>query len=789
MTTDLNGDNKTTTQDAELVVILSGGDHGAHWVKSTGSSAAVMNTAGSSKSSSSTRTVGASAGASFGGIEVEVSGEVSRTEAEEATSSVGSGATAGSSESIEFNLHTPEGATDCRYILRWYEYWRVRKWVRHTPGEDEIPGLQQAYDSRSGKEDEWGYFQIEGSPSIAVGRTLYGGNHVAVRKTEAGWEYYVLGSEKLVRVPKGLHILNCNVGSPSDGASRSGDPNAARFFGGGSGMGGATFDGSTTIRYLGWGVLPDTRPELYTNMECGNEISRELTINSELQTTEEGSTTRTTTRGSSVTESAKLEIPVVDAKVTGGASATQSQESARSKSTSWSKSFTNQVSTTVRWDINDPHKPLLVHYSDHELYMLHLLLEARNWHGVSDSAVPKSVRDAAGTGSGRTFVGTSGGGMVMRNGDGGFMVSGPPVIMQKQIGFMLVRIAQRPCPYTYTPTTTPDESGGPDNTNSGPEGGKVTPTPGHGAGTPQTPDQPNKPGNPPEQGSYRAPSNSGGSKVYMPRGNMDNYTAVTFTALGGETVIDRRAIGDVQSVTFVAVDGRRMADKELSARVTTGQNTVRLNASDVAGVARILIGGTAGSVELVGATTPSPSRPVSGLVIQDGTIDVMNGNLHETVQVPNAMTGPAATPDQYRVTINNQPVQPVAVHQGEIAVTGQNVPQPTGGSSAVSVTGPSGATASGQAPSWGYDVQVQPVMHAGQTVPVMLQLFGIGASERVLVEFVPGAGQSINPGQLTLSGAQASAMQPVASLTAQIPGIQKISVRVTRIGGQTRSGP
>jgi hypothetical protein len=749
ITTDLNGDGKTTTQDAEFVVILSGGDHGAEWVKSTGSSAAVMRTAGRSASSSGTQTVGGTAGVSFGGVGVEVGREVSKTEAEEVTSSVGSGTSGSASQAVEFRLATPEFDTDCAYLLRWYEYWRVRKWVRHTPGDKEAPGLRDAHDGRADQSSEWGYFDIQGSQSIAVGRTLYGGDKVAVRKTAAGYEFYRLAGEYLARVPKGLHALDCKAGKPNERAAKGGRE-AARFFGGGAGMADAAFDGSSTVRYLGWGVLPDSLPERYTNMECRRETSGEVTVTAETEEASEDTVSRTAGKSTTVSAEAKLEIPVVGVELGGGASASSTKETTRGQSASYASKLTSQVSTTVRWQINDPHKPLLVHWSDHELHRLHLLLETRSWRLVPESQIPEAVRDAAGTGEGRSFVGTAGGGMVMRDADGAFLVSGPPLVTQKEIGFMLVRIDQRPCP--GTPTTTPDESGGGDDAGGDESGGNAP----SGATTP-----------------------AGKGKVYTPRGNMENYTTVAFTALDGETVIDRRAIGEVQSVTFVAVDGRRLAEQEKQARVTADAGTVRLDAGDAAGVASIIVGGSAGSVELF-RPRRAPASPRAAPDIQDGSLDVRNGAVRDTVRLPGATAQP---PQGYRVTVNDRPVQAVAVRQGEVAIAGRDVPMPTEGRSNVAVTDPAGRTTSASVPSWGFTVHVQPVTYVGETVPVLFDIEGVEPERTVQVTLLPAPGQQVTPLQVTLSGDQLSGgPRRIARLTANTPGPQVLNVRVMRLG-------
>ncbi len=422
-TTDVNGDGQTTTEDAEFVVILSGGEHEAEYVKTTGSSAAVFKTRSTTTSSSSSSSATVSGGVSFGGVGVDASATQSKSETEEKMASAGFGASSSKMESISFRMYAPEYETECSYFLRWYQYWRIRKYKKITVNAREAQNLINAYKGRSDKSAKWGYFKVEGPTAITVGRTLYEGMRIAVRETDQGHEFYAQTDEYLVRVPKGGTPVDCSTGSLSNMVN-SGKKRSVSFFGGGESMADAdsspTADGMQTRRYAGWGVLPDTLPELHYNYECLRETSGTVTISKEIEESSEESQKKSETSGTSASVSASGSFPLPGgASGSVGASAETASEATKEQATSKNKTMLNSVSTEIKWSIIDPHKPRKVHYSDHELYKLHLLVETRDWKKGAD----------------------------------GSYTGGAAVVQQKEIGFLLLRVAERPCP--GMPVTTP----------------------------------------------------------------------------------------------------------------------------------------------------------------------------------------------------------------------------------------------------------------------------------------------------------------------------------------------
>ncbi|MFN3232098.1 MAG: carboxypeptidase-like regulatory domain-containing protein [Alphaproteobacteria bacterium] len=424
-TTDVNGDGKTTTEDAEFVVILSGGEHEAEYVKTTGSSAAVFKTTSTTTGSSSSSSATVSGGVSFGGVGVDASATQSKSEAEEQMESAGFGASSTNMESISFKMYAPEYQTECSYFLRWYQYWRIRKYKKITVNAREAQNLQNAYEGRSDKNSKWGYFKVEGPTAVTAGRTLYEGMRIAVRKTDSGYEFYAQTGEYLVRVPKGGTPIDCSTGSLS-GMVNSGKKRSVSFFGGGESTADADSTpipgGMQTRRYAGWGVLPDTLPELHYNYECLRETSGTVTISNEIEESSEESRKKAQSSGTSASASASASFPLPGgASGSVGVSGETASETTKEQATSKNKTLLNSVTTEIKWSIIDPHKPRKVHYSDHELYKLHLLVETRDWKQGAD----------------------------------GSYTGGAAVVQQKEIGFLLLRVAERPCPGMPVPTPTP----------------------------------------------------------------------------------------------------------------------------------------------------------------------------------------------------------------------------------------------------------------------------------------------------------------------------------------------
>ena len=156
--------------------------------------------------------------------------------------------------------------------------------------------------------------------------------------------------------------------------------------------------------------------------------------------------------------------------------------------------------------------------------------------------------------------------------------------------------------------------------------------------------------------------------------------------------------------------------------------------------------------------------------------DVRLQNLEDTLLTPPGAVNQSAAPASQSVTIAGQPAQTVAVRPNAIAFQASNVPPAQMGSEPITLNG--GALQN--VPCWSYQVSVQPVTAVGETVPIMVQVMGLGSSDTVTFQFTPQPGQQITPLTATVSGSQASAPIPVAQLSSDRPGPQAFDVVATK---------
>lgn len=785
-TVDSNGDKRLTAQDAVLVVALWQGTHTAEWTQSITTSSAVMQATGSTTGTTEGTSGTVSAGASFGGVGVNVEHEVSKETSEEISKKVDKSASQSTTTTQKRSLHAPEYIIKCKYFLVVYDYWLVKTWRKHTPSAGEMRGIRQVYDDNN-EEGEWGHMRIRGSQSIGMGTTLYGGNRLAVRKTGGKYEVYVMTGSYIVRTYAGFRTANCNPGNLGAKAKAEG---RLRSFGGGQSMGTATYTPTATglrsRRYLGWGILGDEPPKQYDDMECGVEASDTLTITAGFEETTEETATQTATESAKTSVSASVSVPLPGgASVGGGASAAKSSSETRSASNSYGRQFMSQVVTEIGWTIHNAHMP---HLSDHLLAKLALLMETRDWTEIPREDIPREMRMLASQmrwEGGRAFLGTSGGGIAMRTDDGKFYAGGEPIITKREIGMALIRVAERPCgtpTITPTPETTPTK---PVETKPKPTGettpppGEPTPTPGKPVTTPSPKTTPPADDRPP---AATAPPPTDERTSATPR----SYTRVEFTALAGETAVNRTFTGPITQVEFIAVDGKKLPPEEVpdtTAEEKPDSVHLTIPAAVASGVALVRLIGDDGTVELVQSTRPAAAAP--GLVWpRDGMLDIRQKQVNETFGAPATVVDPSVAPTDHQVTLGGQPADVVAVRPDEVAVTSADAPTPTSsGRMPVEITGPEGESAKATVPAWSYEILIQPITEVGVWYPLHLLVMGLQPGETVEFEFVPTPTQEIQPRQVTVYASMAGEPQAVAQFQTSQIGPQAINVRVVKEPG------
>ncbi len=258
-----------------------------------------------------------------------------------------------------------------------------------------------------------------------------------------------------------------------------------------------------------------------------------------------------------------------------------------------------------------------------------------------------------------------------------------------------------------------------------------------------------------------------------------NVTTVSFTALKGNTAVNKEFIGQVTQVEFVAADGQQVEPTEAAADLEVHEDTVNVGWGKAAGTGCIVLTGTAGVVRLMQRDDGTAAGPEE-LSPVDGTIDVRNGAVNETFNVPSGITDVSAPASEHTVSVGGTATQVVATQQNQVAVVGTGVSPTAAGQCAVSVAGPGGQAVSGTCPAWGYNVSVPPLTSTEAWVPVTLEVFGLEPDAAVRLTFLPEPGQQISPREVVILAGEAVAPTPVAELRAEKVGPQALSVVVER---------
>lgn len=254
-------------------------------------------------------------------------------------------------------------------------------------------------------------------------------------------------------------------------------------------------------------------------------------------------------------------------------------------------------------------------------------------------------------------------------------------------------------------------------------------------------------------------------------------TAVTFTALEGQTAVSRKFLGAVDTVRFTALDGKEMDPKDAGADFDDHGEHVTVRIGKTARVAGIVLAGAAGTVYILRRGEGGAVRP-SGVVPSDGMIEIRNGVIHETLAVPDGAVDILRGPQEHMASIDGQSVSIVALRQGEVAVFGQGIKPSSIGLSTLQITSPSGKVYTGTGSSWGCEITMPEVTKTDVWVPVLARIYGLDPQVQVIFKFLPQSGQQINPLTVTMPAAELMLAKPVAKIRAQRPGPQNLNVSV-----------
>jgi hypothetical protein len=258
-------------------------------------------------------------------------------------------------------------------------------------------------------------------------------------------------------------------------------------------------------------------------------------------------------------------------------------------------------------------------------------------------------------------------------------------------------------------------------------------------------------------------------------------TTVTFTALDGDTNINKDYLGEVETIQFLAVDDTEIDPKEVDPDIAGHNDSFTISVGKAAKIGSIVLVGTAGIIKLVQDGSGGASSTFKGIEPKDGSIDLRNGRMNETLNVKRGIPDMAYAPQDHAVTIDGNPVRVIATRADQIAVKGDNISVSLGGESQVEITSPSETILSDKCPAWGYNISLPQAVKINVWIPIMAEVFGLSPTEKVSFHFMPTPGQEIMPTDITIPAADlVFPPSTVAELKVLTPGPQGLDVVVTR---------
>lgn len=873
---DRDGDGRITHADVEFTIALSGGDHTATINQTSTEGTVFFTTTTTSTTSASSSSTTVSAGLGFGPVSVDGSATVGSSQSRTLAEKTGLEVNRETTRRRGVQQRAGEYDDICRYYMRIYEYWRVRTWRLHQPTQRELGAIRRSFDGRSDRSAEWTYMGVPESWHVFhLGHSIRS-SRMAVREVDGALEVYVMTGEYVARKPIGMDAVNCGIGDvhgrtegfvreQQDTIRRGGtNPDSAQgrtelaegmrdeygFFGGNRPIASASFEdtgsGLLSKRVAGWGIMPsdelnsqDLRFE--TNVECVGGRSGSTQISDTVTSVQERSRTQLYGEESGFSASASAEIPLpLSGTLSAGVSGSSSSSTARETARQYGERFFNRHITNVAWSINDPHAPQRVHWSDHMIARLYLVLVTRSWDAVNPDDLPANVRNRPDSQlsftNGRAFLPADSNRVLMKTADGRWYLSGPPVTQKKPFGLALIRYAERPCPGgpdDSSRTPGPDEdSDDRDETGSGesdedadtgtqPRRPVITPSPeeyrrqreererrlreDRGCRDDRPGDRTDNACGPTRQDIrdywpntlIAGPGHCSGDRVTC-GGSAPPRRSVraSFSRLDGDTQINADYVGTIETVTVVATDGRqRPAETGRNVTADMVAGGIRLAIADDRDIQSVIVTGERGDITV--ERRQEPAEPAPFLWPLDGAVNLQNGRLRETFSAPAQLCELDAPPSGYRINIPDAETalpeggtltpqaDVIAVRENEIALHANDVPAGAATDSDIEldITTPSGARAEAEVPAWSYSVSPQPVTQVGVFAPIYFQCTGLPPEEMIELTFVPQPWQTVEPLQLSLPCGEAAQPVPVAQYTTSQVGPQPIQLRVVRQSG------
>lgn len=255
-------------------------------------------------------------------------------------------------------------------------------------------------------------------------------------------------------------------------------------------------------------------------------------------------------------------------------------------------------------------------------------------------------------------------------------------------------------------------------------------------------------------------------------------TAVQLTSLEGPTEVSRRTMGEVQSIHFVANDGTEFKPEQ-EPEFSDHKDSFTLTINWDPRASSVIFGGTAGTVEIF-QDRWAADTPFFGP--RDREIVTRNTSINETIAAKSPtgeglITGPL---DDYAITIDGQPVDIVAVQPDEIAVQATGVQPNPSGQSDIVLTENGQPIATGTFDSWGYTISAPEVTERNVWIPIYIQVTGVAPTQLLRITLTPTPGQTIEPKQIVVSGAEAMERVQISRLMTEKLGPQLFFVSVEK---------
>lgn len=729
---DINGDNKLTSEDADFVILLSGGTQSAEFTIDIEEATTVSKSTSKGSHSGSSSSASAGGGIEIGGAGIDVSHTVSRETSSDLVKKAGLERSASTSTSTTDRLQAGEYELKCKYYTGIYDFYLVEVWSRHQPSAVELEALEDAYAKRSDQEAEWSRFVWNRPTSIALNRTLYGETHLAIRQGPKGLEIYRLADSYVVKKRFATYPVDCKPGNMQQRIDRAkkgaSDPGQAasnmkdhfKFFGGGDAQSG----------YQGWGVLPESDVLLKIGQECGNESEGEYILTSSVSASEEEEKSTSTDKSSQTEAKVSGGASVGPVKIGAEVSAASGSSSGKSEAKSYASNLMSKATTRVHWHIINAHD---FHYSDHLVAPLHNI---------------KKVGDQ---------------------------------MIKRPIGLMVLRYNEYPCP-TYTPTGETPRSTPPPSTE--PDGGGAPPppavTPGAANNARSAPaGQPViTPSGDRAAGQSKAPQAEDEANAALP--SQGEAIHVVFSGLSGETHINRALIGQPRGIEVVGLAAEDLRADDVAASATGEAIVIRVRREIPDAV--LVVSGDKSQLTISAIAEKEPEPPPEDrsrrIVPLGGMLVSVGGLLEGTLRLPEEAVETSGSPGAYGVELGGRPLDVVALRGNELAVRATDISAPAAGREEISLTTPSGAEVVDEVGFWSYHIEPQPVAHLEQWAPIAMQCSGLDAKRPLQVTFTPHAGQTIEPETQVVDCASLSAPREIARYRTSVLGEQPLNVQV-----------